>query len=50
MDILAVGILGGISYGVVLFLIATGLSLVLGLMGIVNVAHGALFMTGAYVA
>jgi branched-chain amino acid transport system permease protein len=48
MDILAVGILGGMSYGVVLFLIATGLSLVLGLMGIVNVAHGALFMTGAY--
>jgi branched-chain amino acid transport system permease protein len=48
MDILAVGILGGTSYGVVLFLIATGLSLVLGLMGIVNVSHGALFMTGAY--
>jgi branched-chain amino acid transport system permease protein len=48
MDILAVGILGGVSYGVVLFLIATGLSLVLGLMGIVNVSHGALFMTGAY--
>jgi len=48
MDILAVGILGGVSYGFVLFLIATGLSLVLGLMGIVNVSHGALFMTGAY--
>ena len=48
MDILVVGILGGVSYGVVLFLIATGLSLVLGLMGIINVAHGALFMTGAY--
>ena len=48
MDVLAVGILGGVSYGVVLFLIATGLSLVLGLMGIVNVAHGVLFMTGAY--
>lgn len=48
MDRLVVGILGGLSYGVVLFLIAAGLSLVLGLMGIVNVAHGALFMTGAY--
>jgi branched-chain amino acid transport system permease protein len=41
-------LLGGLSYGVVLFLVATGLSLVLGLMGVVNIAHGALFMTGAY--
>lgn len=48
MDVLAISILSGISYGIVLFLIATGLSLTLGLMGIVNVAHGALFMTGAY--
>ena len=49
MDVLAVVLLAGISYGVVLFLIATGLSLVLGLMGIVNVAHGVLFMSGAYI-
>ena len=49
MDILVVSILGGVSYGFLLFLIATGLSLVLGLMGIINVAHGAFFMTGAYV-
>jgi branched-chain amino acid transport system permease protein len=48
MDVFAVSILVGISYGFVLFLISAGLSLVLGLMGIVNVAHGALFMTGAY--
>jgi branched-chain amino acid transport system permease protein len=48
MDVLVVSILAGISYGLVLFLIATGLSLTLGLMGIVNVAHGAIFMTGAY--
>ncbi len=40
--------LAGISYGVVLFLVALGLSLIMGLMGIVNIAHGALFMTGAY--
>ena len=38
----------GMSYGIVLFLAAAGLSFVLGLMGIVNVAHGALMMTGAY--
>jgi len=48
MNVLVMGLLAGISYGIVLFLTATGLSLVLGLMGIVNVAHGALFMTGAY--
>lgn len=48
MDIVVVTILSGISYGVVLFLVAAGLSFVLGLMGIVNIAHGALVMTGAY--
>jgi branched-chain amino acid transport system permease protein len=49
MDVALVSILSGISYGVVLFLVAAGLSFVLGLMGIVNIAHGALVMTGAYV-
>ena len=48
MDVFAVSLLAGLSYGLVLFLIATGLSLTLGLMGIVNVAHGVLFMAGAY--
>lgn len=48
MDTLIIVVLSGICYGFVLFLVATGLSLVLGLMGIVNLAHGALFMAGAY--
>ncbi len=48
MDVVIVSILAGISHGVVLFLVAAGLSFVLGLMGIVNIAHGALVMTGAY--
>ena len=48
MDVAVVSILSGISYGVVLFLVAAGLSFVLGLMGIVNIAHGAIVMTGAY--
>lgn len=48
MDSLFVSLLGGLSYGAVLFLVAAGLSLVLGLMGIVNIAHGAFFMAGAY--
>ena len=41
--------LNGLSFGAVLFLLASGLSLVLGLMGILNLAHGALFLFGAYV-
>ncbi len=38
----------GISFGFILFLLGTGLSLTLGLMRIVNLAHGALYMSGAY--
>jgi len=49
MDVMVLSVLSGVSYGVVLFLVAAGLSFVLGLMGIVNIAHGALVMTGAYV-
>ena len=39
-------LLNGIAYGMVLFLIAAGLSLILGVMGIVNLAHGAVFVAG----
>ena len=39
----------GISFGSVLFLLGTGLSLTMGLMRIVNLAHGALYMFGGYV-
>ena len=41
--------LNGVSFGTVLFLLASGLSLTLGLMRILNMAHGALYMVGAYV-
>jgi branched-chain amino acid transport system permease protein len=39
----------GISFGSILFLLGSGLSLTMGLMRIVNLAHGAIFMVGAYV-
>src|SRR4030042_5154109 len=42
-------LLNGISYGAVLFLIAAGLSFTLGLMGIVNLAHGVIFILGGFV-
>jgi branched-chain amino acid transport system permease protein len=43
-------LLNGIQYGLLLFLVASGLTLIFGVMGIINLAHGALFMIGAYVA
>jgi len=42
-------LLNGISWGMILFLLASGLSLIVGVMGILNLAHGALYMVGAYV-
>jgi branched-subunit amino acid ABC-type transport system permease component len=41
--------LNGFVYGVLLFLLAAGLSLIFGLMGVVNLAHGSFFMLGAFV-
>ena len=41
-------LINGVSYGMVLFLIASGMSIVMGVMGISNLAHGALYMIGAY--
>ena len=49
MDIWVVHLLNGITFGMLLFLLASGLSLVLGVMGILNLAHGTLYMLGAYV-
>lgn len=52
MDIasLLVQLLNGVQYGLLLFLIASGLTLIFGVMGIINLAHGSLFMLGAYAA
>jgi branched-chain amino acid transport system permease protein len=43
-------LLNGVQLGVMLFLLAAGLTLVLGIMNMVNLAHGALYMVGAYFA
>src|SRR5438132_3213864 len=40
----------GISYGALLFLLGSGLSLIFGVMRIVNLAHGSFFLMGGYVA
>src|ERR1700740_3671004 len=47
--ILTIQILNSLLYASVLFLIAAGLSLIFGVMRIVNLAHGSLYAVGAYV-
>ncbi len=42
-------ILNGLQYGMMLFLMAAGLTLVFGVMGLINLAHGSLYMLGAFV-
>ena len=49
MDILIIQILNSFFYASALFLLAAGLSLIFGVMGIVNLAHGSLYALGAYV-
>ncbi len=50
LTLLAVQSLNGLQLGVLLFLIAAGLTLVFGVMDFINLAHGAQYMTGAYLA
>src|SRR5689334_21603370 len=47
---LLVQLLNGVQYALLLFLVASGLTLIFGVMGIINLAHGSLFMIGAYLA
>lgn len=43
-------VLNGLQFGVMLFLTAAGLTLVFGVMGLINLAHGSLYMIGAFAA
>ena len=43
-------ILNGLQFGVMLFLMAAGLTLIFGVMGLINLAHGSLYMIGAFFA
>jgi branched-chain amino acid transport system permease protein len=49
VEFLLVQTLNGFSFGALLFLLASGLSLIYGVMKIVNIAHGSYYMLGAYV-
>lgn len=50
MSVFLAQLLNGLQYGLLLFLIASGLTLIFGVLGVINLAHGSLFMIGAYVA
>jgi branched-chain amino acid transport system permease protein len=43
-------LLNGVQYGLLLFMLAAGLTLIFGIMGVVNLAHGSFYMLGAYLA
>ena len=46
----SIQLLNAVQYGLLLFLIAAGLTLIFGIMGIINLAHGSFYMVGAYLA
>ena len=50
MEYLLLQMLNGLQLGLLLFLLAAGLTLIFGIMDLVNLAHGSLYMMGAYLA
>ena len=50
MEFFLVQTLNGISYGLLLFMLSSGLTLVFSLMGVLNFAHASFYMLGAYLA
>ena len=48
LDLIAVQLFTGVALGAVFVLLSTGLSIIFGMLGVVNFAHGAFYMTGAY--
>ena len=48
IDLLIEQVLNGVQFGVMLFLMAAGLTLIFGVMGLINLAHGSLYMVGAF--
>jgi len=47
MDLVLIQILNGLQYGLLIFLAASGLTLVFGILGIINLSHGSFYMLGA---
>ena len=50
MEIVIVSLLNGLVYGMLLFMLASGLTLIFSMMGVLNFAHASIYMIGAYLA
>src|SRR5262245_646927 len=50
MELFLVSILNGLVYGMLLFMLASGLTLIFSMMGVLNFAHASIYMLGAYFA
>src|SRR6202045_1294027 len=50
MEIVLVSLLNGLVYGMLLFMLACGLTLIFSMMGVLNFAHASIYMIGAYLA
>src|SRR5438270_3720190 len=50
MEVFVVSLLNGLVYGMLLFMLASGLTLILSMMGVLNFAHASVYMLGAYFA
>ena len=48
MDFILQSLLNGVCYGLLLFMVSAGLTLIFGMMGVLNFAHGSFYMLGAY--
>ena len=50
MDVILFTLFNGLLYGMLLFMLSSGLTLIFGMMGVLNFAHASFFMLGAYFA
>ena len=50
MELAVISLLNGLSYGLLLFMLSSGLTLIFSMMGVLNFAHASFYMIGAYVA
>ena len=48
MEFFTISLLNGISYGLLLFMLSSGLTLIFSMMGVLNFAHTSFYMLGAY--
>ena len=50
MELFTISLLNGLSYGLLLFMLSSGLTLIFSMMGVLNFAHASFYMLGAYIA